>query len=314
MSEPDATVVRRVLADILPATATAPIERVRAGVSTWVYRVVLPTETLYLRVLPEPDASMLPEALAHGAARARGVLVPEVVAVAHHSPALDRSLMLTSAIPGRPLSIDDAGAARPAVLRAAGKALARINAVPVEGWGWVRRDAAATDALRAEHASWHAWRDQYRAADLAALQGAGVLDAAEASAVDDTIRRCSPLLDDAPARLAHGDFDPTHIYHQDGRFSGIIDFGEIRGAHPLYDLGHFTIESPALLPDLLAGYLGGAAVTPELLHQISLLTLLIALRRLSRHVERGRTHLYAPDRAALLRSVVELKRASCGSV
>ena len=44
---------------------------------------------------------------------------------------------------------------------------------------------------------------------------------------------------DATAWLAHGDFDCSHIYVADGRYSGIIDFGEIRGANPWYDLAQF---------------------------------------------------------------------------
>jgi Ser/Thr protein kinase RdoA (MazF antagonist) len=61
------------------------------------------------------------------------------------------------------------------------------------------------------------------------------------------------------AVLAHGDFDLTPIFCAAGRYTGLIDFGEIRGAEPLFDLGHFHLHdqesSPAvLLPALLRGY------------------------------------------------------------
>lgn len=44
-----------------------------------------------------------------------------------------------------------------------------------------------------------------------------------------------------------------------GVFSGIIDFGEIRGADLFYDLGHFALHDGetikrTLLPSLLEGY------------------------------------------------------------
>lgn len=42
--------------------------------------------------------------------------------------------------------------------------------------------------------------------------------------------------------LAHGDFDTTHIYQDNGRYTGIIDFGEIRGADRWYDLGYFHMR------------------------------------------------------------------------
>lgn len=45
--------------------------------------------------------------------------------------------------------------------------------------------------------------------------------------------------------LAHGDFDATHIYAdpKSHAYTGIIDFGEIRGADPLYDLGHLLVHA-----------------------------------------------------------------------
>jgi aminoglycoside phosphotransferase (APT) family kinase protein len=70
----------------------------------------------------------------------------------------------------------------------------------------------------------------------------------------------------AGATLAHGDFDTTAIFQRDGDYSGLIDFGEIRGAEPLFDLGHFSLwehdSTPVpLLGDLLAGY-GEVAALP----------------------------------------------------
>ena len=51
--------------------------------------------------------------------------------------------------------------------------------------------------------------------------------------------------DDPPSRLAHGDFDATHIYQRDGLYTGVIDFGEMRGAEPHYDLAYFLVQDPA---------------------------------------------------------------------
>ena len=87
------------------------------------------------------------------------------------------------------------------------------------------------------------------------------------------------------AWLAHGDLDVTHIYQRDGRYTGIIDFGEIRGADRRYDLGHFHLHdgetlAGLVLPDLLAGYREVAPLPPEAERQIRLLGLLIGLRAL----------------------------------
>ena len=50
------------------------------------------------------------------------------------------------------------------------------------------------------------------------------------------------------AWLAHGDFDATAIFYRDGRYSGLIDFGEIRGTEPLFDLGHSSCTTTSPRP------------------------------------------------------------------
>ena len=62
------------------------------------------------------------------------------------------------------------------------------------------------------------------------------------------------------ACLAHGDFDLTHIWLDgQGRYAGIIDFGEMRGAGRYFDLGHFLLHDGAdrsvpLFEHFLGGY------------------------------------------------------------
>jgi len=46
------------------------------------------------------------------------------------------------------------------------------------------------------------------------------------------------------ARLAQADFDVTPIFCADGRYTGIVDSGEIRGAEPLFDLA-ISSSTPA---------------------------------------------------------------------
>ncbi|GAA4449997.1 hypothetical protein GCM10023170_035150 [Phytohabitans houttuyneae] len=78
---------------------------------------------------------------------------------------------------------------------------------------------------------------------------------------DGTLRAIEALIDEERGQplphavLAHGDFDPTHIFCAGGGYSGLIDFGEIRGAEPAFDLGHFLLyDEASLLPALLRGY------------------------------------------------------------
>jgi Ser/Thr protein kinase RdoA (MazF antagonist) len=115
------------------------------------------------------------------------------------------------------------------------------------------------------------------------------------------------------AWLAHGDFDATPIFQADGRYSGLIDFGEIRGTEPLFDLGHFLLHDREHLPiplvaDLLAGY-GEIVVLPDG-HQelVRRSAVLLGLRQLARWLGPFRAlrpdHPAATNRAARLRQLL----------
>jgi len=92
-------------------------------------------------------------------------------------------------------------------------------------------------------------------------------------------------------RPAHGDVDASHIFQRDGGYSGLIDFGEIRGAHPLYDLGHFLLHERELterpvLRFLLEGYGDVSPLPDDHGEAIRTLSLLVAVPALARRLER----------------------------
>jgi aminoglycoside phosphotransferase (APT) family kinase protein len=93
---------------------------------------------------------------------------------------------------------------------------------------------------------------------------------------------------DMRACLAHGDFDLTHIYRDGGAYTGIIDFGEIRGAGQFYDLGHFHLHdgeviSRPMLAWLLEGYGEVITLPSDVKQQITGWSLLLAIRSLARN-------------------------------
>jgi aminoglycoside phosphotransferase (APT) family kinase protein len=196
--------IREVAGRLLPGRGATAVGRMRTGGSTEVYRLRRGPHMLFLRLAEEDGESMAAEAWVHGELRRLGASVPEVVAV-DDDRLLGRSFMVTTAMPGRPVPPERPPAA--AVI-AAGRDLALIGSIAVEGTGFVRRTGAVPP--------------------LRGRDGGG------------------------PAVLAHGDFDPTHVFAARGKYAGIIDFGEIRGAPPLYDVAHWALYAP---PDhLLAGY------------------------------------------------------------
>jgi aminoglycoside phosphotransferase (APT) family kinase protein len=203
---------------------------------------------------------------------------------------LQRSVMVTTEIRGRPVGHLPPGDAARDVFMAAGRELAILNSVPVAGFGWIRREAGSAAGLRAEMPSNRAFLLEHLDQYLSTLD-AGVLTPEEVRAIRQVIDARVACLDTQHAHLAHGDFDLTHIYEEHGRYTGIIDFGEIRGTGPWYDLGHFRLHDGETapyeaLPHLLAGFRQVEPLPPCSEHDIAFLSLLVGIRFLARGLNR----------------------------
>lgn len=285
-------------------------ERTADGVSTPVYRVRRGDETLYLRLAETAEDDLTSEADIHQRLRGLGVRVPGVLHVERSDPGLGRSVMLTTEIPGRPLS-DGAPAEVEAVLEAAGRDLARLNSIEVEGFSWIRRDGRPLPPRGEEpaYASLVGWEVPRPWPGRLA----GVMSPPELSVLEELIEEESrrPL---ATGRLAHGDFDVTHVFHEAGRYTGLIDLGELRGTEPLFDPGVFhlydgEILERTLLPHVLRGY-GQIAPLPENhLELIRRSAILYGLRQLCRWLGPSRNinprHPLIRSRIRQLRKLME---------
>jgi aminoglycoside phosphotransferase (APT) family kinase protein len=289
---------------------TISATRVREGVSTEVYRIVAGDAVVYGRVLPEEGAGFASEALAHTLLRARGLRVPDVLYVEHHNPFFDRAVMITTAIAGEPMDHGAKPGTFDGVLLEAGRELASLGQVPVRGWGWVARDREAYSQLFAEHATAEAWLDAEFAGPVAALAASDVLRPAARQRLKELLAAQRQFVPGEGPVLAHGDYDPTHIYQVDGRYAGMIDFGEIRGADRLYDLGHFAVGDATLLPALLRGYQSAAQLPADAARRIAWWRLMIAARRLGRSLMRGAPTLFQPDLAVVRQELEEGAHAS----
>ena len=273
--------MRSLLARWFPGVAVR-VERMGSGVSTPVYRVMIGDEATYLRLGEEPGERRDAEVRAHELVRGLGIAVPEIVRWEREPPELDRSAALTSRMLGIPLDEFDGDAT--VALRQAGRDLARINAIPVVGYGWVDVVVGDDRHLAAEHTTRSAWTAKYLAAAEIVIAG-GALPASLHDAMRAGIRVWADLPDLKMSRLAHGDFDMSHIYVHPttGVYQGLIDFGEIRGAEPCYDLGHALIHvvddrGRVAFDDIVAGY---REVAPVDLHAVRLQAVAIATRALA---------------------------------
>lgn len=281
--------VRDLIRRWFPDEPSAPrIERVGTGVSTPVYRVMLGTWDAFLRLGEEPGERRDAEVRVHELLRAAGVPVPRILRWEREPPELDRSAVLTSPLPGRPIEELDLPAGElAAVVRAAGRDLARINAIPVRGYGWVDFVRGTDRHLVAEHPTRAAWVAEYLAATDTVI-ASGLLDRALTTVLRATMRAWAELSDPEWSCLAHGDADASHVYadSKTHTYAGIIDFGEIRGADPLYDLGHAWLHAGNAFgaegfDALLAGYRERASLPDDWQGQLRLQASAIATRALA---------------------------------
>jgi len=303
--EPDPTTIEALTAHIFPERASLTVERVPDGVSTFVYRIRRGSQTLYLRVLPETDAGFAAEAYAHRVLRARGVRVPEVVYVEHYNDIVQRSVMVTTEIEGCHVGHRPVDEATRRILFEAGQQLAIINSIPVAGFGWIKREQREVHQLEAEQPTHRAFAIGHLDDDLATL-GSRILSPSETVAIRLIVERHASWLDAEHGCLAHGDFDMTPIFQEDGRYTGIIDFGEIRGADPWYDLGHFRAHDGETLPvplldHLVAGYRDVTPLPDDHHQRICFAGLLIAVRALAHRLHKYPRAVHMHQ--ALLRSI-----------
>jgi Ser/Thr protein kinase RdoA (MazF antagonist) len=283
------------------------VARAPAGVAAQVYRVEAAERVLYVRIAEEDHEDLSVDAALLEYLRAEGLHVPPVVHVEPFDQALGRSVLIMGEIAGEPLArCRDKRAAR-RVVRAVGAELAVLNGVGVQGFGWVQRRAPVWP-LRGTFHDYREFVVSYLPdpwpGPLAALFSASELDRLWSLVATEPRRQLDG------ARLAHGDFDTTAIFQADGRYTGLIDFGEIRGTGPLFDLGHFLLQDQESTPiplvlDLLAGY--GEVVTLPDGHEelVRRSAVLLGLRQLARWLGPFRNlrpdHPAATGRAARLR-------------
>jgi aminoglycoside phosphotransferase (APT) family kinase protein len=287
----DAGAVQSVIERWFPG-ATIAVTRAQSGVSTPVFRVDVDGETMWARLGEEPVERRDGEAAAHRLLSAQGLSVPAVVRYEAAPAGLDRSLCLTTHIEGVPLSSCEPGAWIAAVAIEAGRALARINQVRVSGFGWASA-SSGPDGPIGEHRPRSGWVAEYHDAFRVVRQMAG-LDTSAVMRIRDVMERWAACPDEESGYLAHGDFDVSHVYADANRssLSGIIDFGEMRGADRFYDLGHLLLhdgegDRPSLFPDTLAG---------DVMEQIRLQAIVIGTRALA--IQLGRAP--SPYRAWLM--------------
>lgn len=280
-----------------------------------VYRARVDDYVVYLRVAEQPGQDLTTDAQILERLGVLGVAVPAVVAAEAAPNELPLSYLIVTEIPGSSLAFAGTDDEARRAARLAGRDTAIINSVPVAGFGWIQRNGA--QPLTAELAGYDDFVVSYLPENWPGWL-AGVFDSRHLAALESLIDAESRRSLDH-GHLAHGDLDVTHIYVHAGAYSGIIDFGEMRGTDPYFDLGHFQLHdgetrAAHLFDSFLAGY-GEVTALPEHHREaIRVSAILLGLRQLSLWLGPLRnsspTSRPARRRAAELANLLEHKPAA----
>ncbi|ERJ11008.1 aminoglycoside phosphotransferase family protein [Haloplasma contractile] len=258
------------------------VEPVHKGTSTFVYRLITETGIFYIRFLPE-KASFASEVLVHNTLYELDVKVPKVIAFEHKDKETNLSVMIIEEIAGICLEDSDSQLDFKEILRNAGKQLALIHTISVDGFGWI--DKSSHIKLKGENQRFEDYFNLYLENDLQALCKYSFSNE-EIKQIRRLMISAGSILNVEKAVLVHGDFDISHIFHKDGRYTGIIDFGEVRGNNRLYDLATFAgfYQDRKLYSYLLKGYCEITPLSARDLYATELMALFIILRFLGKKV------------------------------
>jgi aminoglycoside phosphotransferase (APT) family kinase protein len=305
----DLNVLAGLVHEAFPEATSVAVERASGGRVVVVYRATVDGVRYYLRLAEEPGQDLTTDALVLERLRALGAHVPGVITASAATAVFPRSWMIMTAVPGR--SMAQGGGtdeqARQAAM-AAGRDAAVINSVPVSGFGWLHRDGSSQ--LTAELPSYR----QFVVSCLPQPWPGRLCEAFDQRQLDALLALIAGEQDRSihGGHLAHGDLDLTHIYAHAGRYSGIIDFGEMRGADCYFDLGHFLLHDGATRPawlfsSFLKGYLQVNPLPDDHFQAIRASAILLGLRQLS--------HWLSPERAySLSHPLVQLRVAQLSNL
>lgn len=277
----DLNLIKSLVQKHLPDLTVTSVEPTEVGISTNVYRIKTDEKTFYFRIACYDNESYDPEVLVHNLLLEKGVKVPKVIHYENYNRDLGRSFMVISEIKGSPVTENLDPQKLKGALVGAGKDLAVVNSVPVENFGWIKRTKDRIETLEGEYNTYRDFALHKLDTNLKFLVSKGLVDKLDAKAVRTIIDKFGKYLDYKTATLAHGDFDAEHVYENGGSYSGIIDFGDIRGTDPFYDLGTFKVFSPEMLNHLLEGYTQVTPLPDDFELRLSMTSLFFAIQRLT---------------------------------
>jgi Ser/Thr protein kinase RdoA (MazF antagonist) len=230
------------------------------------------------------------------AARAAGVPVPAIVPAQDIVPGErgEPPLLVLEYLPGRPLGADTPASA----WAEAGRVLRRLHAMADPGGlrSWPERpppDAGAGSGLPLRSVlAGHAARE------AAGTVKRGLLSSEQAARLGRLLgeafsrSEARSTEDPANSRVLHGDCQPDHflLAGHAAHIAAVLDLGDACTGDPVWDLAVLTLDYPARMDDVLAGY----APPPDLSRRVSVLAGPYRLLRWLREASWLHDHGYDP--------------------
>jgi aminoglycoside phosphotransferase (APT) family kinase protein len=249
-----------------------------------------------IRIARHGEIYFVQEAWAIEQARRAGAPVPEVLLFEEQREIGEthRAVMVQRQIAGQPLADVWPLLSEPLrerVMAEAGAALRAIHSVSVGGF-YRRQGVEKWDFETWNQLMTVSHRD--RSAEAPYLRQAGFSDTDIAQGLA-LIERCRCYAPCPQPVLLHGDFHPAHLMVENGRLTGVIDFGEFQGGPPITDLAYLNMECPDIPLEWLrrgygaADWWGDAFIIRLRLHQVGLM-----MGTLAYYVQEGMTEEAEP--------------------
>lgn len=170
-----------------------------------------------------------------------------------------------------------------------GRLLRALHALPVEGFGMLedRREllrgtaASFVEGVLARYAE--AW--PYSGTPLVAHPVARVAPHL-LGAIGELREQLERYAEASAVAVLHGDLHGGHVFVEDGRLAGVIDFGSAWAGPPAFDLASVAVFMGwGVLEDVLAGYETNSVLRDVRRAEAEQLAVVLALHRLRRAVE-----------------------------
>jgi Ser/Thr protein kinase RdoA (MazF antagonist) len=228
------------------------IEYVDQGISSDVFRVETAKGLIiFLRFVNENENASL-EFGVYKKLRDLGVKVPKPIYYEDFAEHFGgRSFMILGKLDG--MSLSDRFVDKE-ILYEAAQDLRKVHSIKIEKFGSINRGIDAPRTLTG-------FKDSYKEYCLNNLEDRiknivenSLLSTEKSEQILSYIIQKQELLDVSTSHLIHGDLNPEHIFSNDNKYSGIIDFGDMKGASRYHDLVNYWFTTDQHYQDLEDGY------------------------------------------------------------